>query len=411
MRIVQVNVRLTEGGAARVALDLHRRLLANGEESRFHYGYSRRGGSNPFASEIPASYRLAAWPGVMTNYALHELAGIEAVPPQGAGAAALIRDVAAADAVHLHVTHSYFLPIGWLAKLLREHARRVIWTAHDSWLLTGRCAILEGCEAWHAGCGKCPTGRNYPRARVDLSEGRRRRRIDAVRSLGDRLTLVSPSSFLGDRLRSVYPDLDIAGIPNGTDLEFERCLSAPASPPPVPLRTRSRLPRVLIVANDLSHKAKADPDVITAMRSRAAFELVTVGSSSPFKGDGVINLGTVTSRAELVAIYRACDALLFTSTVDNSPLVLIEALSAGLPVLAVQADAQWEILERIDARPVSGPEEAVNELARPDCMGIYGGRSRASVAAHSQEAFGGQRMMRLYSELYNGGPRSCRTAA
>ncbi len=43
MNILQFNVRLAEGGAAGVALDLHQRALQKGMRSRFIYGYGKGG--------------------------------------------------------------------------------------------------------------------------------------------------------------------------------------------------------------------------------------------------------------------------------------------------------------------------------------------------------------------------------
>lgn len=43
MNILQFNVRLAEGGAAGVALDLHQRALQQGYQSRFIYGYGKGG--------------------------------------------------------------------------------------------------------------------------------------------------------------------------------------------------------------------------------------------------------------------------------------------------------------------------------------------------------------------------------
>jgi len=41
MNILQFNVRLAEGGAAGVALDLHQRALQQGLASHFVYGYGK----------------------------------------------------------------------------------------------------------------------------------------------------------------------------------------------------------------------------------------------------------------------------------------------------------------------------------------------------------------------------------
>ena len=43
MNILQFNVRLAEGGAAGVALDLHQRALQQGLASHFVYGYGKGG--------------------------------------------------------------------------------------------------------------------------------------------------------------------------------------------------------------------------------------------------------------------------------------------------------------------------------------------------------------------------------
>jgi putative colanic acid biosynthesis glycosyltransferase len=235
---------------------------------------------------------------------------------------------------------------------------------------------------------------------LDLSATRRKRRLATVQSIAHLLTLVSPSCFLRDKLRRVYPHLDIVDIPNGTDLDFEQHLDGPPYPPPERLREKKLRPRVLVVANDLSHKAKADPDVIEALRAHADFDLVTVGGHSPFNGENVINLGLISDRRQLLAIYRTCDVLLFTSTVDNSPLVIIEALSAGLPVLAAPSDAASEILVRIGARPVHDIPEAATELTRLQAMACYQGRSSAQIAAAARIEFGGNRMMHSYRTLY-----------
>lgn len=47
MKILQFNVRLAEGGAAGVVLDLHLRALEKGLSSRFVYGYGYGGKKAP----------------------------------------------------------------------------------------------------------------------------------------------------------------------------------------------------------------------------------------------------------------------------------------------------------------------------------------------------------------------------
>lgn len=43
----------------------------------------------------------------------------------------------------------------------------LVWTLHDHWSVTGRCAFTDGCEGWKTGCQKCPTLNNYPPVKID----------------------------------------------------------------------------------------------------------------------------------------------------------------------------------------------------------------------------------------------------
>lgn len=52
MNILQFNVRLAEGGAAGVALDLHLRALQKGLTSHFVYGYGKGGKKKASATTV-----------------------------------------------------------------------------------------------------------------------------------------------------------------------------------------------------------------------------------------------------------------------------------------------------------------------------------------------------------------------
>ena len=59
MNILQFNVRLAEGGAAGVALDLHQRALQQGLASHFVYGYGK-GGKESVTSKLSAGHQTYA---------------------------------------------------------------------------------------------------------------------------------------------------------------------------------------------------------------------------------------------------------------------------------------------------------------------------------------------------------------
>ena len=194
MKVLHINVRLLEGGAARIALDLHRQLLSAGVESKFAYGWGEKGGKSSAEDTVQNCFQVGQQFQVASNILIHRLVGIDCVPPLGTGRNKLIDAISWADIIHLHVIHSYFLPFGWLLTELIRANKNVVWTAHDYWLLTGRCAFTEGCDFWNDGCGKCPTLKNYPSALIDYSADQFKVKRTLLSALGKRLHIVTPST-------------------------------------------------------------------------------------------------------------------------------------------------------------------------------------------------------------------------
>ncbi|VEB57463.1 glycosyltransferase [Salmonella enterica subsp. enterica] len=68
--------------------------------------------------------------------------------------------------------HSYWLNLADIVTFCEKVKAQkpdvtLVWTLHDHWSVTGRCAFTDGCEGWKSGCQKCPTLSNYPPVRVD----------------------------------------------------------------------------------------------------------------------------------------------------------------------------------------------------------------------------------------------------
>lgn len=74
--------------------------------------------------------------------------------------------------LHFHVLHSYWLNLEEVVAFcgkVKAHKpdTRFVWTLHDHWSVTGRCAFTDGCEGWKDNCQKCPTLSNYPPVKID----------------------------------------------------------------------------------------------------------------------------------------------------------------------------------------------------------------------------------------------------
>ena len=400
MKVLQVNVRLQEGGAARIALDLHRQLLNAGVESRFAYGWGEKGGKSSAEVCVPHSFQVGQQAQVASNMLLHKVAGIDCVQPFGVSRKRFLEAILWADVVHLHVVHSYFVPFNWLVKALVRAAKPVVWTAHDYWLLTGRCAFTEGCEGWRKDCGTCPTQNNYPSAYLDFSAAQFRAKRKLLAELGSLLHVVAPSEFVAQAIRAGLPNVRVSVIPNWIDSEFEAALSEmPLSTSPLSPTTEKI--KVIVIANDLSDTTKVDRELINKLLEIRHIELHTVGKNSPFSGLRVLNHGRITQRKRMVEIISATDVALFTSEKDTFGLVMIEALACGIPVFAVDSLAAKEVLSAMDIQPIKNKELIVNMLLNAELPSCYLGLSKVELQNKVIRSFGKTVAVAKYVALYD----------
>lgn len=209
MNIVQFNVRLAEGGAAGVALDLHQRALQKGLTSQFIYGYGKGGKKSVSHSHYPHVIKQTPRLTSVANIALFRLFNRDLFGNLNN----LYRTVTRTSGplvLHFHVLHSYWLNLADVVAFcekVKNHKPDVtlVWTLHDHWSVTGRCAFTDGCEGWKTGCQKCPTLSNYPPVNVDRAHNL----VDGKRQLFRQMLalgcqFISPSQHVADAFNSLY---------------------------------------------------------------------------------------------------------------------------------------------------------------------------------------------------------------
>jgi glycosyltransferase involved in cell wall biosynthesis len=244
------------------------------------------------------------------------------------------------DVINVHNLHGGASE-GWCAEmagLCLEYAP-VVWTLHDMWSFTGRCAYSYDCRKFETGCdAACPTPKEYPTLQpLEIRPAwEARRRLFARR--GD-LVAATPSSWLAREARcGSWKGHRVEVIPYGlpTDLyrpldraEARRLLGI-AGPGPV----------VLVVAHYL-HDRRKGGEVLKTVWSHVRHRpltLLTVGLGSvPPPGPGVTlcELGWVGEVQRQALAYSAADVLLHPAPVDNFPNVILEAQSCGTPAVGL----------------------------------------------------------------------------
>ena len=291
---------------------------------------------------------------------------------------------------HVHCTGDWPTLLGFI----RDRTRTVI-TLHDCELFTGGCPYPLDCANAEAGCAD-PCPRNF-----SDSEELRKSKLAQVKRLDP--VLVAPSRWLA-RLAKIHLLRPVAIIPNG--------IPWPDQPRPKGEARRvlgiSPVARVALFAahGGMSAAYKSGDawkDIWTGLKARVP-ELVgfAVGGDREER-QGDLILWPYVDREKLSLLMSAADVLLYPTRADNHSLVILEAMSKGLPVIAYAVGGVPEqILDQSTGLLVEPGDQAAfvdtaaRLLADPGLI-----RLLSMEAFHSgRKRFSLDRMVDAYVQLY-----------
>jgi glycosyltransferase involved in cell wall biosynthesis len=334
-----------DGGAGGAAYVLHRGLREAGVDSRILVQFDSRGTEGIQAAPTNRlSWRLAFRRGPIDRLPTRlypERVRPNSLWPLWLPSRHVPRRVEelAPEVINLHWILDGFLSIEQVARL----GRPLVWTMHDMWPFTGGCAYSLGCERHTGRCGSCPVlGSDRER---DLSRAVWRRKERAWRGLD--ITGVAPSRWLADQARrsALFRDRRVEVIPTGIDTTVFKPMERSAA------RRLLNLPpdRTLVMfgAHDDTPR-KGMTHLVEGLRRLAgpsgAGELGALVIGPPSMTAGldvgvpVHGLGRIGDPYAMAAVYSAADVVAIPSVWENLPLVGLEALACGTPIVAFRAD-------------------------------------------------------------------------
>jgi glycosyltransferase involved in cell wall biosynthesis len=249
-------------------------------------------------------------------------------------------DTLSPDVVNVHNLHGYGARrAGWSAALVQICANHVptVWTLHDMWSFTGRCAYSYNCRKFLTGCdATCPTPTEHPalapKKIAPAWEARRQ-----LFSTNPSLVAVAPSRWMGQQAQAgLWASHRVEVIPYGLPLNVYRPLDRGWAREALGLRPRG--PVLLLAADDLTERRKGMQVLLEALPlvSRP-LTLLTMGSGSLTHDEKEIlffDLGYVQDEQQKVLAYNAADILVHPAPVDNLPVVVMESIACGTPVVA-----------------------------------------------------------------------------
>jgi glycosyltransferase involved in cell wall biosynthesis len=309
------------------------------------------------------------------------------------------------DVVNIHNLHA----AGWGAGLVALGTRHAptVWTLHDMWSFTGRCAYSYDCRKFLTGCdASCPTPTEYPPVDPALIARAWRLRRQLFAEHPD-LVAVCPSDWLAQEARAgLWAGHRIEVIPNGLPLDRYVPLSRELAR--AALGVDSSGPVLLAAAQELTMRRKGGETAVEAVgriQSRP-FTLLTLGRGHlPVDSEGIrlLSLGHIDHERTMVLAYNAADLLIHAAPVDNLPNVVVEAIACGTPCVGfavggmpdmVRSGITGWLTQEVSATSLAG---AIDEAL----AGIQQGMDlRSSCRAVAEEEYDAQLQARRYLTLF-----------
>lgn len=271
------------------------------------------------------------------------------------------------DVLHLHNLHAGYIHLPMLFNYARKTNIQVIWTLHDCWAFTGKCAYftIANCDKWQHGCHECPQLNTYPVCYIDRTKGfwkKKKRMLTRLK----KLTLVTPSQWLADLTKkSFLGEWPIKVINNGIDLSVFK-------PTQSEFKTKySCEDKFVILGVAFGWGTRKGLDVFLELSKVLddRYQIVLVGTDENIKDQlpsNVIAIHRTANQQELAEIYSAADLFINPTREENYPTVNMEALACGTPVLTFRTGGSPEIIDEtcgscVDCDDLQG---LINEIER-----------------------------------------------
>jgi glycosyltransferase involved in cell wall biosynthesis len=306
-----------------------------------------------------------------------------------------------ADIIHIHNFHGTYATVEALANLARS--KRVVWTFHGLWGVTGGCDHPKGCRRYLEQCGHCPQLGLWPIGDIDRTADELSRKLTIL--AGAPLQVIAPSRYFFEVIRSsqIGRHWAVHHIPNGIDPKKFTPAQA----------TSGRL-KVLVVNRNFQdpHKGFSMVSQALSIVDPGGFDLTLVGMNSDWAirqlkaGFRARDLGYVTDSKTLIRLYGESDIFLFASPAENFPCVILEAMASRCCVVATPSGGVVEQIidgeNGLLAADVSGQSLALaleRALAAPKEVGGLGEKARRTITEKFNEDLTIEAHMQLYHSL------------
>jgi glycosyltransferase involved in cell wall biosynthesis len=254
-----------------------------------------------------------------------------------------------ADVIHIHNLHGWFFNLKTLERM--SELKPIVWTLHDMWAITSHC-----CHSYDGklkdGFYQCRSLSDYPRITWHNEKYLERTKRKIYNN--SNINLVSPSMWLKEKVQhSVLKDKRMDLIYNGID----QTIFKPSDT--VSTRQELKIPLDKKVVLFMSDGGKNNPfkgwdfvrSVVEEFKHDDTVLFICLGGKESGVDGTYKNLlyvPRIDSKELLSKYFSASDIFLYPSLADNCPLVVLEALACGMPVVTFNTGGIPELVEHLE---------------------------------------------------------------
>ncbi|MEE0079813.1 MAG: glycosyltransferase [Holdemanella sp.] len=394
MKVLQINSVCGKGSTGRIAVQISDYLNQHDVENYIAYGFGKSDRPNTFCfgNSLDAHLhsfmsRKLGWQGKMSHIPTwHLIQYMERINP---------------DIVHLHNIHGHYLNYKMLFQYLKKKNCQVVWTFHDCWPVTGKCAHFTEvkCEKWKTGCFECPQLDRYPDSERDRSRKSYLEKKVAFTSIPN-LHIVTVSNWLKSVAEASFlSNADIRCIYNGVDTErFSFHKSS--------IREQYQLQGKFILLSVASvwNKGKGLDQFIALSKKLQEDEIIVLIGVTPDQQkclpENVIGIPAVSDQTVLAQWYSVADVYINFSIEETFGLVVAESIACGTPAIVMNSTACPEVVDAdtgfvVEPLDIDAVQDTI-EMIKTKGKETYSPKCKERI----QQLFSLELMQRSYYELY-----------
>lgn len=402
MKVLMINSVCGFGSTGSICVDIATVLELQGHECYIAYGQG--------TTTYKKSYKIGT---VLENH-IHNL-GSRLLGKQGyftkKGTQQLVQFIKQynPDIIHLHNLHGNYLNLKVLFEYLINVQKPVVWTLHDCWAFTGKCAHYTDiqCFKWQTHCANCPQLQTYPPSVfIDQSQTMFADKKKWFTSL-NQLTITPVSHWLtGQVQQSFLQNIPTQTIYNWIDASIfkpmpkELCSSKYKLDP-------SKFTIIVVSAGWHVTDVKWQDLIKLSQAIGTQDQIVMVGKveNKSLVPHNCINIDYVHNKEELASLYSFADVYIHLSTEDTFGKVIAEAMSCGTPAIVYNATACPEIVGNdggfvVEKRNIHQIVDAINNI-KQQTKDSFSANCRKRVVQHFDLTTNINQIINLYQNKSN----------